>query len=261
MGVDSGSNSQVACSKSLLRILVPLFHSTELALLRSYPSWLFVFRLWKSLTNDSGKSKSSVHEWKMTFSLLQVMPQSIWSFSQTEIDCLQLRWRFSSELPSYPFGCVCVFPLPILCRRTDDSWSLSFIVWEWMADHFVVMVVMNLLQLCRYSCLNLNTCSFWVAFGVFVSRIFFETACFIAFLLIAHGYCIMHEQLAVTDRRSIAGLASLLYLTLTGYKAAVPQFAVRNYKNLSCKGKIILQNGNYCNCLTCSLSLERNPNV
>lgn len=79
---------------------------------------------------------------------------------------------------------------------------------------------------CRYSCLNLSTCSFWVAFGVFVSRIFFETACFVAFLLIAHGYCIMHEQLSVNERRSIAGLASLLYLTLTGYKAAVPQFAV-----------------------------------
>ena len=59
-----------------------------------------------------------------------------------------------------------------------------------------------------------------------MSRIFFETACFIAFLLIAHGYCVMHEQLSVSERRGIAGLASLLYLTLTGYKAAVPQFAV-----------------------------------
>jgi hypothetical protein len=36
----------------------------------------------------------------------------------------------------------------------------------------------------------------------------------------------MHEQLSVSERRAIAGLASLLYLTLTGYKAAVPQFAV-----------------------------------
>lgn len=59
-----------------------------------------------------------------------------------------------------------------------------------------------------------------------MSRIFFETACFISFLLIAHGYCVMHEQLSVSERRGIAGLASLLYLTLTGYKAAVPQFAV-----------------------------------
>jgi hypothetical protein len=72
----------------------------------------------------------------------------------------------------------------------------------------------------------LDTCSFWVAFGVFVSRIFFETACFVAFLLLAHGYCITHEQLTLTERRKIAGLAGLLYLTLTGYKAAIPQFSV-----------------------------------
>eukprot|EP01018_Ginkgo_biloba_P019422 Gb_16579 [translate_table: standard] len=50
-------------------------------------------------------------------------------------------------------------------------------------------------------------------------------ACFVAFLLISHGYCIMHEQLSASERRTIAGLTSLLYLTLTGYKAAVPQFA------------------------------------
>ena len=36
----------------------------------------------------------------------------------------------------------------------------------------------------------------------------------------------MHEQLSLTERRTVAGLTSLLYLTLTGYKAAVPQFAV-----------------------------------
>jgi hypothetical protein len=90
----------------------------------------------------------------------------------------------------------------------------------------LISEVLGCVFCCRYSCLNLSTCSFWVAFGVFVSRIFFETACFIAFLLIAHGYCVMHEQLSVSERRAIAGLASLLYLTLTGYKAAVSQFAV-----------------------------------
>lgn len=41
----------------------------------------------------------------------------------------------------------------------------------------------------------------------------------------------MHEQLSVSERRSIAGLASLLYLTLTGYKAAVSQFAVSHLSN------------------------------
>ena len=78
----------------------------------------------------------------------------------------------------------------------------------------------------RHSCLHLSMCSFWVAFGVFVTRIFLEIACFVAFLLISHGYCIMHEQLSTSKRYTIAGLLSLLYLTLIGYKAPVPQFVV-----------------------------------
>ena len=36
----------------------------------------------------------------------------------------------------------------------------------------------------------------------------------------------MHEQLSLTERRSVAGLTLVLYLTLTGYKAAAPQFSV-----------------------------------
>jgi hypothetical protein len=76
---------------------------------------------------------------------------------------------------------------------------------------------------------------------VFVARIFFETACFSAFLLIAHGYCIMHEQLSVRDRRSIAALGSLLYLILTGYKSAVPQFSVSGKKKIT-NQKIYIKN-------------------
>ncbi|KAG0581040.1 hypothetical protein KC19_4G219800 [Ceratodon purpureus] len=105
-------------------------------------------------------------------------------------------------------------------------WQTSNLQWMLTAVPVLKSLVLGLSFVFWYSCLNLSTCSFWVAFGVFVSRIFFETACFIAFLLIAHGYCVMHEQLSVSERRGIAGLASLLYLTLTGYKAAVPQFAV-----------------------------------
>ena len=55
-------------------------------------------------------------------------------------------------------------------------------------------------------------------------RIFLEIACFVAFLLISHGYYIMHEQQFTSERPTIAGLVSLLYLTLTGYKVATPQF-------------------------------------
>lgn len=89
-----------------------------------------------------------------------------------------------------------------------------------------VLKLVNVVYDARYSCIHLKICSFWVAFGVFVSRIFFETACFVTFLLISYGYCIMQEQLSLAQRRSAASLTSLLYLILTGYKAAVPQFAV-----------------------------------
>lgn len=135
-------------------------------------------------------------------------------------------------------------PLPYLFLGSFVVWSLLVCIWvfntwskrhcqqngnlQWMLTVVPVMkaLVLGLSFLFWYSCLHLSMCSFWVAFGVFVTRIFLEIACFVAFLLISHGYCIMHEQLSTSERRTIAGLVSLLYLTLTGYKAAVPQFAV-----------------------------------
>lgn len=48
----------------------------------------------------------------------------------------------------------------------------------------------------------------------------------ISYLLVAHGYCIIQEQLSLTDRRRIAGLTFLVYLTLTGYKSGIEQFCV-----------------------------------
>jgi len=114
----------------------------------------------------------------------------------------------------------------VLNTWTKRRWQTSTLQWVLAAVPTLKTLVHVLSFVFWYSCLNSRTCSFWVAFGVFLTRIFFETAYFVAFLLIAHGYCIMHEQLAIQERRTIAGLASLLYLILTGYKAAVPQFAV-----------------------------------
>lgn len=122
-----------------------------------------------------------------------------------------LRWNMRSER----------------LKECDQRLTSFFNIINVIFARFVFLgVTSHVLFYGRYSCLHLKTCSFWVAFGVFVSRIFFETACFVTFLLISYGYCIMHEQLSLTERRSVAGLTSLLYLTLTGYKAAVPQFAV-----------------------------------
>ncbi|XP_024372633.1 uncharacterized protein [Physcomitrium patens] len=141
------------------------------------------------------------------------------------------EWEESYKpLPCLFFGLLIIWVV-LVFAWTFNTWTkrqlqTSNLQWMLTAVPVLKSLVLALSFIFWYSCLNSSTCSFWVAFGVFVSRIFFETVCFMAFLLIAHGYCIMHDQLPVTERRSIAGLASLLYLTLTGYKAAVPQFTV-----------------------------------
>eukprot|EP01018_Ginkgo_biloba_P001767 Gb_16759 [translate_table: standard] len=133
-------------------------------------------------------------------------------------------------LPLLYFGFLMVWSV-LVCSWTLNTWNkrrwqTSNLQWVLTIVPIMKALVLGLSFLFWYSCLNLSMCSFWVAFGVFVTRIFYETACFVAFLLISHGYCIMHEQLSISERRTTAGLASILYLTLTGYKAAVPQFAV-----------------------------------
>ncbi|KAG6727825.1 hypothetical protein I3842_02G144300 [Carya illinoinensis] len=77
-----------------------------------------------------------------------------------------------------------------------------------------------------YSCFNLQVCSLWMSFGVYVTAVLFQTACFVSFLLISHGYCIMCERLSVTERRTTAALGCVFYLTLVGYRASVPYFTV-----------------------------------
>ncbi|XP_019077549.1 uncharacterized protein LOC100256719 isoform X1 [Vitis vinifera] len=77
-----------------------------------------------------------------------------------------------------------------------------------------------------YSCFNLQICSVWMSFGVYVTGVLFQTASFVSFLLISHGYCIMCERLSVPERRTTAALGCVFYLTLVGYRASVPYFAV-----------------------------------
>ncbi|KAL5078106.1 hypothetical protein RYX36_017090, partial [Vicia faba] len=77
-----------------------------------------------------------------------------------------------------------------------------------------------------YSCFNFQACSLWMSFGVYVTGVLFQTAAFVSFLLISHGYCIMCEHLSLNERRSTAALACVFYLTLVGYKASVPYFTV-----------------------------------
>ncbi|KAJ4840233.1 hypothetical protein Tsubulata_050569 [Turnera subulata] len=77
-----------------------------------------------------------------------------------------------------------------------------------------------------YSCFYSQICSLWISFGVYVTGVLFQTAYFVSFLLISHGYCITYEHLSVTERRATAALGSIFYLTLVGYRASVPYFTV-----------------------------------
>ncbi|KAK4269340.1 hypothetical protein QN277_022509 [Acacia crassicarpa] len=65
-----------------------------------------------------------------------------------------------------------------------------------------------------------------MSFGVYVTGVLFQTAAFVSFLLIAHGYCIMCEHLSLSERRTTAALGCVFYLTLVGYKACVRYFTV-----------------------------------
>ncbi|KAK9099219.1 hypothetical protein Syun_026264 [Stephania yunnanensis] len=76
-----------------------------------------------------------------------------------------------------------------------------------------------------YSCFNLQICSLWMSFGVYITGVLFQTASFVSFLLISHGYSIMCEQLSAPERRSTTALGCIFYLILVGYRASVPYFA------------------------------------
>ncbi|KAK9231946.1 hypothetical protein WN943_022187 [Citrus x changshan-huyou] len=115
--------------------------------------------------------------------------------------------------------------------------TLSFLFWYVLCfDFFTVVCLFSRVKIkCvaflleegdRYSCFHLQICSLWMSFGVYVTGILFQTASFVSFLLISHGYCIMCERLSVTERRSTAALGCVFYLTLVGYRASVPYFTV-----------------------------------
>ncbi|KAI0515981.1 hypothetical protein KFK09_008652 [Dendrobium nobile] len=125
--------------------------------------------------------------------------------------------------------------LAIWCFFTV-SWAVN----TWRNRHFqinnlqCVMAAVPLIKAVQlglsfsfwYSCTKLQICSLWMSFGVYVTGILFQTASFMSFILISHGYCIMYERLSVFERRLTAAFGCGLYLTLVGYKAAIPYFTV-----------------------------------
>ncbi|XP_077228502.1 uncharacterized protein LOC143861451 isoform X2 [Tasmannia lanceolata] len=134
-------------------------------------------------------------------------------------------------------------PLPSLYLGFLLIWIVSAVSWTintWKKRHFqannlqwalasvplIKALQLGLSFLFWYSCFNLQICSLWMSFGVYVTGVLFQTASFVSFLLISHGYCIISERLSVPERRTTAALGFALYLTLVGYKAAVPYFTV-----------------------------------
>ncbi|EMS49205.1 hypothetical protein TRIUR3_28670 [Triticum urartu] len=125
-------------------------------------------------------------------------------------DLLGLQLMEESALP----GDI-AFVIPLLANNLQ--WILALVP-------LIKALQMALSFLFWYSCVHLHTCSLWMSFGVYVTGILFQTASFVSFMLISHGYCIMYERLSIRERRTTAGLGCLLYLSLIGYKAAVPYF-------------------------------------
>ncbi|XP_057732635.1 uncharacterized protein LOC130947943 [Arachis stenosperma] len=99
---------------------------------------------------------------------------------------------------------------------------------QWTLTSVPLMKALQLMLsfLFWYPCYNFQACSLWMSFGVYVTGVLFQTAAFVSFLLISHGYCIMCERLSLNERRTTAALACVFYLTLVGYKACVPYFTV-----------------------------------
>ncbi|XWS11962.1 hypothetical protein CRYUN_Cryun37aG0049900 [Craigia yunnanensis] len=109
--------------------------------------------------------------------------------------------------------------LPIPKQTNNLQWTLASVP-------LIKALQLTLSFLFWYSCFYLQLCSLWMSFGEYVTGVLFQTASFVFFLLICHGYCITCERLSVTERRTTAALGCVFYLTLVGYRASVAYFTV-----------------------------------
>ncbi|CAI5465772.1 unnamed protein product [Closterium sp. Yama58-4] len=153
--------------------------------------------------------------------------------SQIQVASLQGQEDWEEEYRPLPLLFVCslaiwtvLFGVWIWNTWVKRQWQTSYLQWALALVPALKCVVLGLSFFFWHWCLHFDSCSFWVAFGVFVSRIFFETTCFIMFLLIAHGLGITQDSLSMAQRRSIAGLSGMLYISITAYKAALPHFQI-----------------------------------
>uniref|UniRef100_A0A1D1YIG8 tRNA dimethylallyltransferase n=1 Tax=Anthurium amnicola TaxID=1678845 RepID=A0A1D1YIG8_9ARAE len=133
-------------------------------------------------------------------------------------------------LPRLYLGLLAVWSLSTsywaLNTRMNRHFQLNNLQWILASVSLIKVLQLGMSFLFWHSCFKLETCSLWMSFGVYVSGILFQTASFVCFLLISHGYCTMCEHLSVNEQRTTAALGCVLYLTLVGYRANVPYFTV-----------------------------------
>ncbi|KAL8458321.1 hypothetical protein ACS0TY_035162 [Phlomoides rotata] len=137
----------------------------------------------------------------------------------------------------------CYKPLPPLYFAFMLIWGFSAISWtfntyanshfqpnklQWMLASvpWIKALQLSLSFLFWYSCFYSNMCSLWMSFGVYIMGVLFQTSAFVSFFLISHGYCITCHRLSLSERRTMALLGCVFYLTLVGYRASVPYFPV-----------------------------------
>ncbi|XP_010545681.1 PREDICTED: uncharacterized protein LOC104817969 isoform X3 [Tarenaya hassleriana] len=112
------------------------------------------------------------------------------------------------------------------CSWTVNTFNSRHFQWTLASVPLIKALQLTLSFLFWYSCFHHHVCSLWMSFGVYVTGVLFQTASFVSFLLISHGYCITCERLSLTERRTTASLGCVFYLTLVGYRASVPYFTV-----------------------------------
>ncbi|KAL0341992.1 UNVERIFIED_CONTAM: hypothetical protein Scaly_1861800 [Sesamum calycinum] len=108
-------------------------------------------------------------------------------------------------------------PLPLF---TSLSWSFGF------CPPLLGPSTLSETAIFRYSCFYSSVCSLWMSFGVYIMGVLFQTLAFVSFFLISHGYCITCHRLSLSERRTMASLGCVFYLTLVGYRASIPYFSV-----------------------------------
>ncbi|XP_021891942.1 uncharacterized protein LOC110810173 [Carica papaya] len=94
----------------------------------------------------------------------------------------------------------------------NRHFQMNNLQWTLASVPLIKALQLTLSFLFWYSCFYLHVCSLWMSFGVYVTGVLFQTASFVSFFLISHGYSITCESLSLTERRTTAALGPFIAL-------------------------------------------------